>query len=68
MDINTIKHKTVLCFEVEEITCQDWLLSVRPSGSTTAIIMSPYFIKKVYSYAVRHKILKGKNGEQNETR
>jgi hypothetical protein len=61
MDIKSINYKTVLCFEVDEITCENWTVAVKPDGSNTVIILSPYFIKKVYNYAVRHKVLKGKN-------
>ncbi len=58
MGIENTRVKTILCFEVNEITCQEWMLAVKPDGATSMLVMSPYFIKKVYDYAVRHKVLK----------
>ncbi len=68
MCIKSTNLKKVLCFEVDEITCQEWMIAVKPDGSARMLVMSPYFIQKVYDYAVKHKVLKGKNDKSNQER
>lgn len=68
MQTQPTKPRTILCFEVDVITCQDWLLMVKPEGYKTHLVLSPYFIKQILKYAIKHKILKDENVQQNKTR
>ncbi len=59
MAIKSTNLKQILCFEVDEITCENWMLAVKPDGSNRVLVLSPYFIMEIYNYAIKHKILKG---------
>ncbi len=66
MTKDILPRRELILFDIDDITCEGYFVAVQPQGYYNTLIFSPYFIKRLVTFAIKKGILKDINDKSNK--